>query len=555
MAWAIAGRADPVPRSRIRFTLRSKLALLSLVLLALPWVGYRYVQEMEHFLLDAQRQSVQATARAVATALHERPELFGVAPRQYPSEVAPQASMQPGEQLLDLAPALPAPSRRSGAREVEAILKGLQRATSRIWVTDRSLRIIARAGSLAAPAADDPHAGLLQRGWRHVLGWLPLSPRHHAVVNADADGDADAPAFGPEIFSTFLGGTSVWVRDSGDGAGIVAAAAPVWVGDEVLGAVVVEESTHSILTLRNQAFERLALLTVVGFALTALLVLGFASRLSWRIRRLRDEAESAIDARGRIANLSTGSTASDEVGDLSRSFSALLARLTQHHSYLESMASRLSHELRTPIAVVRSSLENLHMEPLPASAQTYIERAEAGLTRLSRILARMSEATRMEQSLATTTPERFDLRNVVSECANGYRLAHDGREFIASLPRFPVWVRGAPDLAAQLLDKLVENAVDFATPGTPIVIELDFEGYIDARLSVTNEGAPIAPELQGRLFESMVSGRMGEGGDKPHLGLGLYVARMIARFHGGDLHAENLPAGVGVRFRAMFRLA
>ena len=64
----------------------------------------------------------------------------------------------------------------------------------------------------------------------------------------------------------------------------------------------VEETTHSILSLRNQALERLMLLTT-GFVITAVLVLGFASRLSWRIRRLRDEAESAIDARGRITNL------------------------------------------------------------------------------------------------------------------------------------------------------------------------------------------------------------------------------------------------------------
>lgn len=102
-------------------------------------------------------------------------------------------------------------------------------------------------------------------------------------------------------------------------------------------------------------------MTLAGFALAALLVLDFASRLSCR-----------------ILHLSTGSTAGDEVGDLSRSFSALLPRLAQHPSYLESMASRLSHELRTPIAVMRSPLESLHMEPLPDVARTYIVRAEAG---------------------------------------------------------------------------------------------------------------------------------------------------------------------------------
>ncbi len=141
---------------------------------------------------------------------------------------------------------------------------------------------------------------------------------------------------------------------------------------------------------------------------------------------------------------------------------------------------------------------------------------------------------------------------MVRECANGYRMAHAGRAFSVVLPSWPVWVRGAPDLAAQLLDKLVENAVDFATPGTPIAIELAFEGPLEASLAVTNQGPPIPADLQGRLFESMVSGRMGDGGDTPHLGLGLYVARMIARFHGGELHAGNLSGAV--RFRAMLRL-
>lgn len=549
MAWATAGGPDPSatatagPRQRVRFTLRSKLALLSLLLLALPWVGYLYVREMEHVLLAAQRQSVESTARAVATALHERPELFGQTRSGYASEVAPEASMLPGEELLDWG--VPPRRRRSGAEEVEAILKGLERSTSRIWVTDRALRVVARAGSLAASPAP-AEAGWLRRAAHFLAAW-------RATPRAAEESDADGPGFGPQVFSIFQGGTSVWLRETGGGAGIVAAAQPVWVGDEVLGAVVVEESTRSILDLRDAALERLVLLTLAGFALTALLVLGFASRLSWRIRRLADEAESAIDAHGRIQHLSAASTAGDEVGDLSRSFSALLSRLAQHHGYLESMASRLSHELRTPIAVVRSSLENLHMEPLPEAARTYIERAEAGLARLTRILARMSEATRLEQGLATTTPERFDLAGVVRECASGYRTAHPGHEFVAQLPPWPVWVRGAPDLAAQMLDKLVENAVDFASPGTPITIELVFAGPLEASLAVTNQGPPIPAALQGRLFESMVSGRMGEGGDTPHLGLGLYVARMIARFHGGELQAENLAGAV--RFRAMLRLA
>ena len=534
---------------RLRIGLRAKLALLSLVLLVLPAMGYLFVQEMERFLLEAQRESVGATARAVATALHDRPELFGPSWGQ-DSSVAADLSMRPGEELFDFGFGRKPAGRRDG--EVAAILKGLERSTSRIWVANRKLEVLARTGSLVAgaPPVSEPDAWL-RRAWRRLLGLWLKPPQQDYIARVDGE----PLTRGVDITSAFLGVPRVWVRGPGEGRpSIVAAAQPVWVGDQVLGAVVVEESTHSVLDLRNRAIERLTLLTLLGLLLTVGVLLAFASRLSWRIRRLRDEADGAIDASGRITGLSSASQAADEVGDLARSFTSLLSRLGRHHSYLESMASRLSHELRTPIAVVRSSLENMRHEKLEDSTRTYIERAEAGISRLSRILARMSEANRMEQSLATTEPERFDLAKVIGECVEGYRLMRPQCSFEAELPRYPVWVSGSPDLAAQMLDKLIENAADFATPGTPIRVGLAFEGATGASLSVANQGPPIPDEFAGQLFDSMVSGRKGEGGDQPHLGLGLYVARMIAGFHGGELSAENLPNGKGVRFRVGLRL-
>ena len=535
--------------------LRSKLALMTLVLLALPWVGYQYVQEMERILLDGQRQGLIATARAVATALHERPQLFD----RGSSAVSLLDSLSAGEEVLELAIASmpsrppeavplqprPAPS-LDGAAEVAAILRGLERSTARIWVVDRALDVIAQSGSLAPPEGADERQGLLAR-WR---GLMDNGDARYVAIATRLD--ALPPPAGQALSSTLFGATSSWLRPVADAdVQVIAAAHPVWVADRVQGAVVVEESTLSIRSARDQAVEQLALLTVAGLALAALMVFGFASRLSSRIRRLRDEAESAIDARGRITGLTAGSAASDEIGDLSRSFSTLLARLSQHHHYLESMASRLSHELRTPVAVVRSSLENLQLETLPPQANTYLERADAGLRRLTRILARMSEASRMEQALATTDAERFDLRAVVAECIDGYRMARPGRPIEATLPDAPVWLSGAPDLAAQMLDKLVDNAHDFAPAGAAIQVSLSG----DARgitLDVTNPGPAMPDALLGRRFDALVSARPSEADGEPHLGLGLYVAQLIADFHGGTLSARNQVHPEGVRLTAHF---
>ncbi|MBR0565840.1 hypothetical protein J5J83_06895 [Azoarcus sp. L1K30] len=534
-----------------------KLALLSLPLLSLPWVGYRYIVEMEAFVVEGQQQAMIATARTLATALHERPDLLGMGQWASSSQVRAEDALLPGEEIVEVISS-PATQEIFDARalaEMASILRGAQRSAARVSVVSRDLRVLAQAGSLEIAGgaadggvADDDWAGRWLRGWR---AWMArFLPPSGEVLGADWE-----PTYGREVHDALIGIAGARSRATADGATlIVSAAHPVWARDRVLGAVVVEANARSILSLRQRALERLLLLTLGGLVVVALPLLGFASRLSARIRRLRDEAESAIDAHGRIGALTTASAAGDEVGDLSRSFSALLERLAGHHAYLENMASRLSHELRTPVAVVRSSLENLHAEALPAAAHPYIDRAETGLARLSRILSRMSEATRLEQALASTASERFDLRAVVGECVDGYRVVHPQRVFTAELPRYPVWVRGAPDLAAQMLDKLVDNAVDFAAPDTPIRIVLQFQ-TTTATLAVINRGPLLPAALEGRLFEAMVSVRGQDAGAEPHLGLGLYVARMIAAFHGGSLGAHNLPGGDGVSVNVTLALA
>jgi dedicated sortase system histidine kinase len=490
---------------RLRFSLRVKLALLLFALLALPFAGVLYVNEVERFLLEGQEQSLLAVTRAVATALHERPQLLASA------------------------------SGRDD--EVDAILLGLQRTSSRIWVVDRSYQVIASAGSLrrAVEVSEDAP------WWQPLMAWLIPRPTEDFVESRPED----VLATGSDVAAAMQGTPATRTRHTRDGRAVVISAAhPIWNGDEVTGAVVAEETTNAVMSVKTEALERLLWLTLAAFASTGLLLMAFATRLSMRIRRLRDEAESAIDARGHIRGLAAGSKADDEIGDLSRSFSAVLERLAEHHSYLESMAGRLSHELRTPIAVVRSSLENLKLSS--DNSALYIERAEQGLARLGRIIERMTEASRLEQSLRTVERERYDLAAVVRGCVEGYRLAYPRATFALELPPGrKVEVDGAPDLAAQLLDKLVENAVDFSNGAEPVRVTLDDQNGA-AALTVSNKGPLLPDKMRTRLFESMISMREPTGTAAPHLGLGLYVARLIAEFHGGTIAATNLSGGDGV---------
>ncbi len=112
--------------------------------------------------------------------------------------------------------------------------------------------------------------------------------------------------------------------------------------------------------LQRNALVSLFNKTLLVFFVITLTLLIYATRLSLRLRRLSLDASEAIDEHGRVVGKITGSSASDEIGDLSRSYASMLDRLKEYNSYLESLAGKLSHELRTPMAVVQSSLDNLH---------------------------------------------------------------------------------------------------------------------------------------------------------------------------------------------------
>jgi two-component system, OmpR family, sensor histidine kinase ChvG len=531
----------------LRFGLRTKVLLVALVLLAIPWVGYNYVKEMERLLRQGQEVAVVAMSDAVAAAMHDRPRLLEL--RVQPVE-SPQNFDEGGARRI-------VTGGRASSEDIQLIIKGLGRSDSRIWVVDRKFNLLAIAGSLKHDPADvvnDETGG-------GVVGWLsrllrPITARLLQRPSEDFD-DAlpDSVISGGREVASALGGVPDfrW-RNSPDGRAVILSAAhPIWNGEEVIGAVVVEQTGNAILTLSNRALEQLVTTTLIAFSIGALTLLLFASRLSMRLRRLRDEAEQAIDSQGRVGKLIAGSRAGDEIGDLSRSFSTMLERLAQYNTYLENMAARLSHELRTPIAVVRSSLENLGMQSLPADARVYMERANDGLRRLDTIITRMAEATRLEHMLRQSKRETFDAKSVLAGCIAGYASVYPGRAFELRLPDETVWLSGSPDLFVQMLDKLAANAVDFTTGTDPVRVTLERHGD-DATLIVSNTGPALPEGMQGRLFESMVSVRR-EASRDPHLGLGLYIVRLIAEYHGGKASAANREDRSGVVIKLTFPVA
>jgi dedicated sortase system histidine kinase len=331
-----------------------------------------------------------------------------------------------------------------------------------------------------------------------------------------------------------------WFRSVDSDRAVVAVAQPVVADGTIIGAFMLQQSTDAILSLRNEGLVRLMNVTLIATLLVAATLLGYATWLSRRIRRLSVAAEGALASDDLRTALPSG-TAGDEIGDLSRSFSNVLRQLGDYNEYLRSLASKLSHELRTPLAIVTSSLENLEHEPLNEASAGYAARARDGADRLRRILTAMSEASRVEELMANAEPETFDLCTVLQSTVAAYRDAYRDREFIFDATTDAAVISGSPELLIQMLDKLVDNAVGFSGDGDTVRIGLERDAG-ELRLSVANPGPPLPDRMRHQLFDSMVSVR--SGADGKHLGLGLYIARLIAEGHGGRIEADNVGDGV-----------
>jgi signal transduction histidine kinase len=437
----------------------------------------------------------------------------------------------------------------------------LAQELARLAPEDTRARVLASPGWLLAQSGR-LQAGGPQPGWFAALVYRALLANR---VEDAALWTQDAPRLElPEIARARAGTpATVWREGETRASVVLAAAVPIGPPGRVRGVLLLEQASTAVPLLANRALLTL-LLTSFGVLLVAGgILLWFATRLSLRLGRLRDAAERAQLADGRLDGLFAKgrfpmTAAADEIGDLARSFERLFEAIGGYTDYLRTLASKLSHELNTPLAIVKSSLDNLEHAlqanaALPPEAQPYLERARDGVARLGTLVRAMSEASRMERAIAAAEPEDVDLRDVVRGCAEAYRPLIGARQLACELPDTPLSMHCAPELIAQALDKLLDNALSF-TPADGW-LRLALAPCDDgARITLANQGPPLPAAMQARLFDSLVSLRdKATPGDAPHLGLGLYVVRLVAERHAGSASAGNLEDDSGVAFTLRLR--
>lgn len=390
------------------------------------------------------------------------------------------------------------------APELTTYLKQFKQPGLRLSVAAREGRMLAQVDALAETRELPPERGVLAQFYRRFVD----RPGTRRIIESTAD---------------------IYDREH----------------KRIIGSLQVSQTEDRWLLLRDRALTRMLNLTLTISAIAVVLTLIFAARLAMRLSRLRAASESALTREGLVTTFPE-TDASDELGDVARGFSTLLHRLNDYTGYLRTLAGKLAHEIRTPLTIVRSSLENMESEGVSPAASVYLERARGGSERLNAILVAMGAATRVEEAISSAERVSFDLIPVVRAAADAYQIAFPERVFAADLPEAPLPIQGAPDLIVQMLDKLVDNAVDFSPAGSTITLRVRLEPH-EAIVEVENLGPPLSPTTRAHLFESLWQSRTGSD-SRPHFGLGLYIVRLIAEFHGGVASANSLPGDTGARF-------
>ncbi|AOE50203.1 ATP-binding protein [Kangiella sediminilitoris] len=379
-----------------------------------------------------------------------------------------------------------------------------------------------------------PHQNI-KGHWRNRLWLSDLSPIETRGTKVSLSSE--------ELDKTLMGKAQEQLINPGNLTAYSRILEPLYDEGNVVGALIVESSAINEKLYLRDFWLRMLLLMLLFWVLMVWWLYRSSKDYSRRIVELRDITEEAVSEQGQIRHvIEREEYYDDEVADLTNTFSQLTTRLKQHHDYQEKLVARLNHELRTPIAIIRSSLDNLSTDNLSELDAQMLHSAQSGASRMSQTLSRLSEATRLEQAIKSAEKYTFNVNDVLKGLSQAYATNWPDHRFEYQSSASDVALKGSKDLFVQMVDKLITNAVDFDDLSSPIRLSLREE---DSQLifEVSNRGALIERKALKSVFSLMHSSRKNSDG---HLGLGLYLAKLIANFHNGHIVAKNHPDNGGV---------
>jgi len=341
------------------------------------------------------------------------------------------------------------------------------------------------------------------------------------------------------------GETATFVAQGSDGGTQFSVATPILAGGVVLGVVALTSAEGEIDRLVRVEREQILQMFVIALLVSIGLSLVLASTIANPLSDLAAAAEIGGDRDGQARNagrvrIPDLTARPDEIGRLSIAMRGMVTALYDRIDANEQFAADVSHEIKNPLASLRSAVGSLRFVKKPEQQEKLLDVIEHDVRRLDRLVSDISNASRLDSELVKEEEEQFNLLKTLSNLTEylGQQAREKGVEFITDFPTDPIRINGLEARLAQVFVNLITNAVSFCDTGDAVrVWARKRENRV---LIVVEDTGPGIPEAAlGKVFKRFYSERpQGDFGN--HSGLGLAISKQIVEAHGGVIWAENI---------------
>ncbi len=411
-------------------------------------------------------------------------------------------------------------------------------AGARALVSDLNALVVAEAAGpekSAMVARGTPLSNALAWAWSKVSGDQNASS-DPSVLNDQVNAFLQSALDGGETFATLQNATGETV--------FAAASALDQLGSPV-GMVVVTSAAGEVDQIVLQQRERILQMFLMAILISVGLSIVLASTISNPLSDLAAAAEIGKDRDSRQVNpgrvrIPDLTARPDEIGRLSGALRGMVGALYERIDSNEQFAADVAHEIKNPLASLRSAVGSLRMVKREDHRQKLLDVIEHDVRRLDRLVSDISNASRLDAELVKEEEEQFNLVSMIGNLTQylGEDARAKGIDFIDDLPSKPIEITGLEARLAQVFVNLITNATSFCEDGDAIRVWVR-KRQNRVLVVVEDTGPGIPDQALGKIFNRFYSERP-EDQFGNNSGLGLAISKQIVEAHGGVIWAENI---------------
>ena len=382
-------------------------------------------------------------------------------------------------------------------------------------------------------------ARALDRGFNAIVGADPLDDYQEPKVDR-------LQAWPEAVRALSRGAPTTEVRNAPDLTPVLSAAVPV-----NGGVLMATNNDRSFTRAVRRQRTGIVIAMTVTILLSIFLSVFLARTIVRPMRRLALAAHRVRLGRSREVRVPRLPSRQDEIGLLARAVSDMSQSLRQRIDNMEAFAADVTHELKNPLASLRSAVEGLDRVQDDELRHRLMTIAREDVGRIDRLINDIGEAARTDAELARATFDRVDLGPLIEQLVSSWetrRETGDARIAFARPRKGTAAVMGKPDRLARAINNIIDNAVSFSPSGGLVEIAAARVGD-EVRIRIDDEGPGVPPEAREAIFNRFHSVRPEGEEFGRHSGLGLAIARAIVEGHDGEIDVQDRDdAPSGARF-------